>query len=282
MGGGARPDGMTAICGAFNTLVQLLDDKALRVDLSKFNFISGIPDHQVFYVRADVKPGIKKTEDIFIAEGLILGGMRSNSLKDLLVRPALDLLGVKYKYVTGVAGDGAGRKHIQTGFLNAWQEGMGSYISVAQGTLIAPGIAVPIFQMGGPDANGKLTKRNAAIPNIPTFYEVYKAKFGKEPAGKVWDVYAVMAIQTAAALRAFALPPGAPKQAIAELRTGMAAMLKDDNFWVDAKKSMGDTVEFTSGEGTQKAFDGALNATPDLKQFLLDYIKVGEEAARTR
>jgi tripartite-type tricarboxylate transporter receptor subunit TctC len=282
VGEAAKPDGTTALCGAVNTLAQMLGDKSLRVNLQKFNYIAGIPESQVFYLRSDVKPGIKKPADIFNAKGVIFGGFRVNSSKDLLGRPALDLLGIKYKYVTGVRGDGAGRKHIQQGFLNAWLEGMGSFISISEGTLVKTGIVTPVFQLGQADNKGMLTKRNEAVPDIPTFYELYKAKFGKAPSGNEWDLYQNLAGLLSQALRALALPPGSPDEAVAELRAGFAAMLKDDAFWSDARKGLGETVSFTSGEKTQKAFENQLGASDDLKKFLVSYIKEGEEMSRAK
>jgi tripartite-type tricarboxylate transporter receptor subunit TctC len=280
VGEAAKPDGLTSLCGAVNTLAQLLGDKAMRVDLTKFNFIAGIPESQVFYVRSDVKPGIKKPEDIFKADGLIFGGFRANSSKDLLGRTALDLLGVKYKYVTGVRGDGAGRKHIQQGFLNAWLEGMGSFISVSEGTLVKTGIVTPIFQLGQADSMGKLSKRNSAIPGIPTFYEIYKAHFGKEPSGPEWNIYTNLAGQIGVALRGLTLPPGSPEAAVGALRVGFVKMLKDQKFWADARKGLGESIDFTPGAETQAAFVKSLSAPQSFKTFLASYVNKGEQMAR--
>ena len=275
VGEAAKPDGTTALCGATNMLIQLLKDKALRVDLSKFNFIAGIPDSQVYYM-------LKKSTDIFKTQDVIFGGFRANSSKDLLGRPALDLLGVKYKYVNGIRGDGRGRKHIQQGFVNGWLEGMGSYISITKNLLVKPGIVTPIFQLGNADSNGKLTKRNAAIPDIPTFHELYTAKFGKEPSGPAWNMYSNIAGMLTIALRTLALPPKAPKAAIADLRLAFAQMQKDDAFWVDARKALGKTVTFTSGADTQKAFEKTLAASDDLKNFMISYVKSGKQMARKK
>ncbi|MAF48133.1 MAG: hypothetical protein QGH73_12595 [Rhodospirillales bacterium] len=282
VGEAVKKDGKTALCGAFNTLVQLLKDKALRVDLRKFNFIAGMASNQVFFIRADTKPGIKKPEDIFKAQGVIIGGFRTNSSKDLQVRSAMDLLGIKHKYVTGIRGDGGGRKHIQQGFVNTWQDSMAGYLSISHGTLVKTGIVVPIYQMGELDANGKLSKRNAALPGIPTFFEFYKAKFGKEPSGKVWEVYATMTKVTSTALRALSLPPGSPQAAVADLRLGYGKMLEDDKYWAEAKKVVGKTAKFTKGKRTQQILEGAMDAPSSLTKFLVEYIKKGAEMARKK
>jgi len=282
VGEAVKKDGKTALCGAFNTLVQLLDDKSLRVDLRKFNFIAGMASSQVFFMRADTKPGIKKPEDIFKAQGVIIGGFRTNSSKDLQVRSAMDVLGIKHKYVTGIKGDGGGRKHIQQGFLNAWQDSMAGYLSISHGTLVKTGIVVPIYQMGELNTDGKLSKRNAALPELPTLFEFYKAKFGKEPSGKVWDVYATMSKVTSTALRALSLPPGSPEAAVADLRLGYGKMLEDDKYWAEAKKVVGKTAKFSEGKRTQEILEAAMSAPPSFKEFLVEYIEKGAEMARKK
>jgi tripartite-type tricarboxylate transporter receptor subunit TctC len=282
VGEAAKPDGTNALCGATNLLIQLLKDKALRVDLNEFNYIAGIPDSQVFYLRSDTKPGIKSSADVFKAQDVIFGGFRATSSKDLLGRQALDLFGVKYKYVTGIRGDGKGRKHIQQGFVNGWLEGMGSFISISQDTLVKTGIVKPIFQLGQADGKGELTIRNQAIPSIPTFHEVYSKKFGAAPSGQNWDMFKNVAGVITKALRTLALPPKVPSTAISDLRSAFAKMKKDDAFWVDARKVLGKTVTFTSGADTQQIFKTSLKASNELRDFMIAYANSGKKMARKK
>jgi putative tricarboxylic transport membrane protein len=276
VGEAAKPDGLTALCGSTNPLLQILKDKALRVDLRKFQYVAGIPDSQVLYVRSDVKPGIKKPSDIFDAEGLILGGFRASSTKDLMARLAFDMFGLQYKYVAGINGDGKGRTHMQQGFINAWQEGMGSYISITIPTMVETGVVTPLFQSGQPDANGQLSVRNQALPDMPTLYEVYKEHFGKAPSGMKWDAYSTMVGVISVALRTMALPAGAPKEAVNDLRAALQPMLKDEKFMADARKALGDTIEFNTGEAAQKAFEVTLNAPEAINEFLIKYTEEGK------
>ena len=56
---------------------------------------------------------------------------------------------------------------MQQGFIQAWAEGMGSYLSITVPTLVEPGIVTPIFQSGMDDGQGGIRKRNAALPDVP-------------------------------------------------------------------------------------------------------------------
>jgi hypothetical protein len=86
-----------------------------RVDFLSYNMIAYQPGTTVYYVRSNVEPGIKVAGDILKAQNLVVGGLTADSSKDILERLCLDLLDVKYKYVTGYTsnstGDNVARHH---------------------------------------------------------------------------------------------------------------------------------------------------------------------------
>lgn len=61
----AKPDGLTAAYFTGSLFQQQIKDPALRVDLGKFGFITGVHGVTVSYIRADVPPGHKKTIGFF-------------------------------------------------------------------------------------------------------------------------------------------------------------------------------------------------------------------------
>lgn len=275
----ARKDGTTGVCGTISILLTMLDDPALRVDLRKFKFLVGVGDSQGVYVRADVKPGIKKAEDVFKAQDLLLGGFLVASAKDVPARLTLDLLGLKHRYVTGIRGDGAGRTAMQQGIINVWMEGVASFATITMETMVKPGDFVALFQSGLLDDNGDLTKRDPSLPDLPTFVEFYKAHFGKEPSGEKWDALNAILAPYAVSQRAFAMPEGTPPEALEALRKGIAAMVKDPAFIADSKKAMGEGVQIFAGEGVQKAFLKGIDVAPETKAFLKAYVEEGKKLA---
>jgi tripartite-type tricarboxylate transporter receptor subunit TctC len=280
VGEAARPDGLTALCGTISFALSLLEDRALRVDFAKFNYIVGVADSQVFYVRSDVKPGIKNAIDIFNAENLIYGGFFVSSTKDLSARPALNALGLKYKYVTGINGDGAGRTAVQQNFVNAWMEGLASFVSITDPTLVKTGVVVPIFQSGLPDQNGEITQRDIAAPTIPTFMDLYKEKFGKPPSGMDWDVVKLLLGSQAVAQRALALAPNAPPEAVQALRAATDPMLQDPKFREEAERVMGLGVQAFPGERVAKVLQGALTGPAETRAYIKELVESGSKATR--
>ena len=59
----AKPDGYTAAYFTGALFQHQIKDPALRVDISKFGFVTGVHGVTVSYVRADVPPGIKRPSD---------------------------------------------------------------------------------------------------------------------------------------------------------------------------------------------------------------------------
>ena len=64
----AKRDGITAAYFTGSLFHYQTKEPTLRVDLSKFGFITGIHAVTVSYIRADVPPGIKKPSDLMKAQ----------------------------------------------------------------------------------------------------------------------------------------------------------------------------------------------------------------------
>jgi putative tricarboxylic transport membrane protein len=280
VGEAARNDGLTALCGTIGIALPLLNDPALRVDFTKFSYIVGVADSQVFYVRTDVKPGLKTGMDIFQAQDLVYGGFFVSSTKDLSARPALNVLGLKYKYITGINGDGAGRTAVQQGFVNAWMEGLASYVSITDPTLVKTGVVIPVFQSGLPDDKGELTRRDIAAPDIPTFLDLYKAKFGKMPEGADWEIVKLLLGSQAIAQRALALAPNAPAAAVAALRAAADPVLNDPKFREEAGRVMGEGVQAFPGERVGNVLRDYLNSPAELRAHLKELVESGKSARK--
>lgn len=275
----ARPNGLTAYWGSAPVSIQLLGDPALRVDLRKFHIIGGSPGTQVVYITTAVKPGMKIGTDIFRATNLVIGGFRVTNTKDLRTRLGLDLLGVKYKYVTGFRGNSRARAAIHQKIISGFMEGLPSYNAVTIPTMVKTGMVIPVYQTGRPDDNGVLV-RDPDAPGIPTLAEFYKAKFGKMPSGLRWDALEVLSAPGNVAQRWMGVTPGSPKEAVAALRTGMNAMSKDPAFLKESVRVMKLKMVFYSGEVVQKTIASALSAPPEVLNFLRKYAESGKKAAR--
>lgn len=280
VGEAAKPDGRTAFWGTFPLQAQLLGDEALKVDLRKFEYIAGTPGNQVLYIRSEVKPGIKKPVDIFSARKVVLGGLRVSSNKDLAERLALETLGVKYKYVTGFKGNSRARAAVQQNVVNAYLEGLPSYLGVAVPTMVKTGMVTPIYQLGVPAENGDAMERDPEAAKVPTMSELYEMKYGKKPSGLGYTAYVALTSPYSIAQRVLALAPGSPKAAVDAMRAGVAKMAKDPAFQADMLKVIKYKLPVYPGQRAEKAIKAALGVSDEVKNFLKKHLAKGKKLSR--
>jgi tripartite-type tricarboxylate transporter receptor subunit TctC len=78
-----------------------MDPSRFRIDFRSYEFVAAQPGTTIHFMRTDVPPGMRDATDLAKAQGVIGGGLSVDTPKDVRMRLALDMLGVKFKYVTG-------------------------------------------------------------------------------------------------------------------------------------------------------------------------------------
>jgi len=144
----AKPDGFTAAYFTGSLFQQQIKDPALRVDMSKFGFITGVHGVTVSYIRADVPPGIKKPADFVKAQKFRAAGLGISSSKDVRFRLSFDLLGLKYDYVTGYNNSSDARLAVQRNEAQYHDETLPSYRTQVEPQMVKTGMVVPIHGPG--------------------------------------------------------------------------------------------------------------------------------------
>jgi putative tricarboxylic transport membrane protein len=158
-----------------------------RVDFRSYEFVAYQPGTSIAYMRTDVPPGIKEPSDIVKAKGVVAGGLGAENSKDLLLRLALDMLGVPYKYVTSYRGSQAARLALQQNEINMYAESPPSYRAVVEPTLVKDGSAIGLWYDANPAAEvGHPARQVEGLPLV-SFPELYRKIKGDLPSGQLWD-----------------------------------------------------------------------------------------------
>jgi len=244
-----------------------------RIDLRTYEFIAYQPGTTVYYVRSDVAPGMKQATDIAKAQGLIAGGNGVHNARDLIIRLTLDILGVPHQYVTGFRSGQTVRLALQRGEVNFFAEPASAYRGAVEAQLVKPGVAIPVYF--DPTYNGETltaSKQADGLDLLP-FQELYRKVKGAPPSGQLWDVYLTVLSLKSAMGRVVALPPGAPPQAVAALRTAVTRLNHDLAFAEEATKAIGFAPDFEAGPETNRQVRRALVVKPEIRAFVADYIK---------
>ena len=249
------------------------DPSAYRVDLKSYEFIGSQPGNSVYYVRADTEPGIKDAADVMKARGLVAGGLSADASKDILIRLALDMLGLPHRYVTGYRSGQTARLALQRNEVNFYAEPASAYRGAVEAQVIEPGVAIPVYV--DPIYNGETLSKSPQVEGlaIPAFQDLYRTIKGVPPSGQLWDVYLSVLALTSAMGRLIALPPQTPEGAVTALRNATARLNSDPAFAEDSMKALGFVPNYVTGSDTNRLARQTLTVRPETRVFVADYIK---------
>jgi hypothetical protein len=225
----AAPDGLTVVFSAYQALAQALGDQSLRVRFENFEYLGGINDTRVAYMRSDVVPGgAKKPADIVRAPMILVGGYSRSDFESTLSRLSLDVLGVKNKVVVGYRGGSDIFLAMQRNEVQFHNTSIGTF-KTRSGTFIASGEGLGVYYLAAVGPDGSF-EHNKFMGDVPAFPDLYQEVRGKAPSGETWDALNWLTTQTSGlAYTAFA-PKGARPEALAALRGGFAAAASDPDF----------------------------------------------------
>jgi tripartite-type tricarboxylate transporter receptor subunit TctC len=226
---------------------SVIDPDVYRVDFKTFEFIGLQSSNAVYYVRADLPPGIRRDVDLMQAQGLVAAGLAADTSKDLLLRLTLDMLGLRYRYVTGYRSANAARLAVERGEASMHSESLPGYFAVVEPNLVQTGKVVPTWY--DPSYDGKAfsapkVMQGLSIPAFPDFYRKVK---GGEPAGILWEVYRANLAVDQSMLRAVVMPPGSPAAAVDALRAAIGRLNDDPDYAEDAIRTMQFAPRYETG-----------------------------------
>ena len=272
MGEVAKPDGLTAAYFTGSLFQHQIKDPALRVDIAKFGFITGVHGVTVSYIRADVSPGMKRPMDFLKAQKFRAAGLGISSSKDVRFRLSFDLLGLKYDYVTGYNNSSDARLAVQRGEAQYHDETLPSYRTQVEPQMVKTGMVVPLYYTDLVASSGEiLVSRD--VPELLPFTYYYKEAFGKLPSGIKYEALKAANMSSTNMTRMVLLPPKAPAESVATLRKAFDSLSRDQDFLQEAIATMRFQPRFEVGEAGERLFRQASLTSPEIVNFLRKYIE---------
>src|SRR5580692_6392541 len=189
--------------------IYAIDPSRFDPEFTSYGFVAIQGGATVAYARSDVPPGLKTATDIVKAQGLIVGGLSVDTSKDIRLRLALDMLGVKYKYVTGYRSSAPARLAFQRREINVFAESAPSYRSIVVPDLIDRGEAIPVWYDSGDFSHP--SPQIAGLSVLP-YDQLFQKIEGKPPSGQLWDILQSINTIEGAMLRMICFPPGTPPE----------------------------------------------------------------------
>jgi hypothetical protein len=256
----ARPDGMTLLFGPWDPLLQAMNAPSLRARYDKFAYMGGVGDIRVLYSRRDVIPGgLQAAADIVKAKDIALGALNASDFSGILPHLALDVLGVKHRYVLGYQGG--------ADVFLAMQRNEAQFHSTAistfrgrNGAFVRSGAGMGIAYLVPVRADGSFD-RVAGIDDMPAFPDLYRQVFGRAPAGPTWDALNWLTQEAGELTYALFAPTGTPAPAVAEMREAFAAAALDPDYIEQTRASNGVPYSYVDAAKGAAIF-GTLASTP--------------------
>ena len=270
----ASKNGRLVLFGPTITISQVLKQRGLRFDYKGFRVIGGyVSNTLVTFARKDILPGgLKKPTDIVKAKNVKQAGLRATAWYDLTTRLALDLLGVKNRYVPDYRGGAKIAVALRSGEANIAGAPMGRYKGRVETTMGGKdGVVTALWYFPFVDAKGSFLKDPAA-GDIPTFMDIYRKIKGKAPSGQYWEALKfVLNLRGEGSTNIFLGPPGMDPKATADLRTGWQRTLNDPQAAAKFTKTFRNTYKPVGHERVKKAFAAMKNVDPKMSKFMIKY-----------
>ncbi len=269
----AKPDGLTV--GVLLGMVTsgLMRIEGVQYEPSKFAMVGAISATQVLLARKDI--GYKEPKDLLNpAKPLVLASLGTGSTTDAANRLFLDMIGAKYRYVTGYPGQAETILALSRDEANLANASHNTYLT-RRDSIRSEGLYDSVLQRGELTSTGSF-RRNPALPEYPTMVEVIEQM--KPEAKKTADFAAYRSVVGSMAVHySFVLPPKTPNDVVETMRKAMSEALNDPETRkqiVDMIKSDYDFVSGTDGQKIVEALEKDYNADPRIGERLKDIMAV--------
>lgn len=221
------------------TILQLIDRRQLRADMSKFNWIGRMGNmNAVLFVRSDAPAtaldSMKTTEVVLADTGR---GSPTNIYPTLMNQ----MVGTKFKIVSGYPGSAEMDLSIERG---ETQGRTGAWISLKaqRSDWFSKGFVRPVVEIA--------LSKSGDLPNLPLLKDL----------GRTPDDRKALAFMSVGATigRAILAPPGVPSDRVSALRAAFDATMRDPAYLSDARKRKVE-IDALGGAALQKIVADAVD-----------------------
>ena len=269
----AAPDGLTAAIFAIPMTQQLLDAPGLRADLSEFVWLAGmVGPPQVCIIRKDAGGGINRVDDLPGIDEFSVGGLSPTSSVDVKIRLALDLLGTRYRYVTGYRGNANVFVAVMQNEVQFTCGNTSFFGSTLEPNLIEPGLAIPLWYFPVVDPDGGQVQPEQ-FEGIPTYGDVHERLRGDEPSGLAYEALQLINNLSLGLQFGSFLPEGTPDDAVEALRLAWEALATDEQFIADYLNTTGGPPNLLTATEARALVERLGAADPEIVDFIKELIE---------
>lgn len=278
----AAPDGLTLGYFTGTPARAALVNPDLAKDVARLAFVAATPGISVTYARTDIGGGLKKASDILTKRDFWAGGLVADSDRDLRTRLQLDLLDIKYQYVTGYPGTSDARLAFQRGDIQVFMESLASYRQAIEPGIVANGAAIPLWF--DPIDDGETFSRSSETDGIValTFTDFLIKVRGELPKSEMFAAWRLVNRVGTQFLRILVMAPDTPKEAVAAVTQAVEKLAQDSEFREDSLKSLKFALQHTTGDRVAAQFRDLVSPDTKLRAYIADYVAKGSAGAQRK
>ena len=253
-------------------LAGLYGWKAIRYDIKKQRPAIGLSGGTLLYTTPKI---VKNWDEVYEKDILVWGYQPAYaSQQDAFVLLAQEMLGFKVKkWIFSYGGSGDSRRGFLANEINFSGTTVSSYPAFDK-DLEDSGELAMVMQLGDFDDGGKIIRVNPPVGHVPTLYELYKKKHGREPSGPAWNAYKTLIALAGSLDKTVCFPPTIDPQLWNIVAEAGEKMAKDPAAVADAQKRF-PGISIVAGKKLQKIYDEqVVGADPEsikwLKQLVIN------------
>lgn len=259
----ATPDGLTILYNPWDPLAQALGDQRLRARYQDFEYLGGVGDIRVNYVRSDlIAGGVKKPSDIVRSDGVMVGALSNTDISGILAHMSLNVLGVKNKVITGYRGGADIFLALQRGEVQLHNTSITTFRS-RSAAFVKSGAGIGINYFVPINSNGEI-ERSKFITEMPAFPDLYREVHGKMPSGQLWEALNWLTNQVGEMTFVGLTPRGVSTEAIDALQKGLEGAANDPDFVRESLAKNGIPYSYVSVRQGQTIFRSLAEVSPDV------------------
>lgn len=274
LGQRAPKDGTTIMFDSWMPLTQITRPTQIGFDYRTMTLIGALRGGTwIVFARKDaVAGGLSHPADIAKAQDLVYAGQQPALILDMHGRLSLNLLKLRYKYVSGYPGATAIRLALERGEAHVTTHGLQGYRSGVEPTLVKNGTVMPLYYFQRRSLTGDYLV-SPLVPEIPPFLDVYREVHGGRPSGTEWDALELITDLYGNASNFVWGPPGMDPAALPPLRKAFAAAMVDPEFLAEQEKTTGHRHEHVSAAEIQQIMARFGNVEPRLVEFFQKFMR---------
>jgi len=269
----AKPDGATLYYGVWFPVAQILKLPELKADYDKLGIVGAGADTRAVVMRRETTPHVDKPADILKVQNFVVGSTSSNGEQDLLNRMSLDLLGAKYKLVTGYGNGPAVDLAFLKGEVDFKNNSFASIMRTLSGEITA-GKALPMYYYCTMDEAGNI-KRASFTKDTPCYIDLYRELYGKMPTGDLFETLNAYTGMVTSMIYILAAPPGTPESLLAPMREAYEKATHETAFTEFYIKQTGYGPELATLEDARKIMKSADNFKSNAIGVFRKYYETG-------